>query len=135
MSKAVPVKKEQEEPKPVPKKPDLPPSEFLNKIKGAWPEVMNDLASSILLFTALENVELREENGKLALTFPDEGGRAMQDMVSEGIDQIDAAIKAHTGLDANTVTRLESDFSSFTVKKVGHDPMEDIMNLPITNID
>ncbi|MBE7034128.1 MAG: DNA polymerase III subunit gamma/tau [Ruminococcaceae bacterium] len=135
VSKAVPVKKEQEEPKPVPKKPDLPPSEFLNKIKGAWPEVMNDLASSILLFTALENVELREENGKLALTFPDEGGRAMQDMVSEGIDQIDAAIKAHTGLDANTVTRLESDFSSFTVKKVGHDPMEDIMNLPITNID
>ena len=125
--------KAQETPKSVPK-PDLPPSEFLNKIKSAWPEVMNDLAGSILLFTALENVELREENGKLALTFPDEGGRALQDMVAEGIDEINASIKAHTGLDANSVTRIESDFSSFTKKAKEHDPMEDIINLPITNL-
>ncbi len=125
--------KVQEAPKPVPK-PDLPPSEFLSKIKGAWPEVMNDLAGSILLYTALENVELREENGRLALTFPDEGGRALQDMVSEGIDEINAAIKAHTGLDANAVTRIESDFSSFAKKSNEHDPMEDIINLPITNL-
>ena len=117
--------------KPV-SKPELPPSEFLKKIKDAWPEVMNDLAGSILLFTALENVNLREENGRLALCFPDEGGRAMQDMVSEGIEEINAAIKAHTGLDANAVTRLESDFTAFVKKSVGHDPMEDILNLPIT---
>lgn len=125
--------KAQEAPRSVPK-PNLPPSEFLSKIKGAWPEVMNDLAGSILLFTALENVELREENGKLALTFPDEGGRALQDMVAEGIDEINASIKAHTGLDANSVTRIESDFSSFTKKAKEHDPMDDIINLPITNL-
>lgn len=113
----------------------LPPSEFLSKIQSAWPEIMNDLAGSILLFTALENVELREENGKLALTFPDSGGRQLQDMVSDGIGEINAAVKTHTGLDANTVTRVESDFSATAKKRVSHDPMEDIMNLPITNID
>jgi len=115
--------------------PDLPPSEFLSKIKGAWPEIMTDLSQSILLYTTLINVELREENGKLALTFPDDGGRAMQDMVAEGIDLINGAIKSHTGLDVHTVTRLQSDFSSVAAKKREHDPMEDIMNLPITNIE
>ena len=114
--------------------PDIPPSEFLSKIKGAWPEIMNDLSSSILLYTALENVELREEGGNLALVFPDEGGRAMHDMVADGIDEINVAVKTHTGLDANTLTRVQSDFSSFVAKKKEHDPMEDIINLPITNI-
>ena len=132
-TKPKPTEKKQEAPKAIPK-PDFPPSEFLNKIKGAWPEVMNDLAGSILLYTALENVKLREENGNLALTFPDEGGRALQDMVSEGIDEINAAIKAHTGLDANAVTRIESDFASFSKKGNEHDPMEDIINLPITSL-
>lgn len=123
----------EEEVKPV-TKPDIPPSEFLSKIKGAWPEVMNDLAGSILLFTALENVELLEENGRLALTFPDEGGRAMQDMVQDGIDEINAAVKAHTGLDANSITRIQSDFGATIKKAKEYDPMEDIINLPITNI-
>ena len=95
---------------------------------------MNDLAGSILLFTALENVELLEENGRLALTFPDEGGRAMQDMVQDGIDEINAAVKAHTGLDANSITRIQSDFGATIKKAKEYDPMEDIINLPITNI-
>lgn len=116
-------------------KVELPPSEFLSKIKGAWPEIINDLSGSIMLFTALGNVKLQEENGRLALTFPDEGGRAMQDMVQDGIEEVNAAVKAHTGLDANAVTRLESDFAAFSVKKKEHDPMEDIINLPITNIE
>lgn len=141
VAKASPkIKEEAKEPKEKPKeeKPPevkLPPSEFLSKIQSAWPEIMNDLSGSILLFTALENVELREENGRLALTFPDNGGRQMQDMVSEGIDEINSAVKAHTGLDANSVTRVESDFSSVRKKTMEHDPMEDIINLSITNID
>ena len=56
-------------------------------------------------------------------------------MVSDGINEINAAVKAHTGLDANAITRVESDFSGIVKKRVDHDPMEDIMNLPITNID
>lgn len=127
-------KKEETEEKVAPKKPDLPPSEFLSKIKSAWPEIMNDLSGSLLLFTALENVDLREENGRLALTFPDEGGRVMQDMVKDGIEEINAAVKAHTGLDAEAVTRVESDFGLFS-KANEHDPLEDIINLPITNIE
>lgn len=138
-AKTKPAREEKSVPKtekPAPKSiPDLPPSEFLSKIKSAWPEIMTDLAESILLYTTLINVELREENGKLALTFPDDGGRAMQDMVTEGIDLINEAIKSHTGLDVRTVTRLQSDFSAFATKKQEHDPMEDIINLPITNID
>jgi len=133
VEKTSPAEKEQAVPVKAPV-PDIPPSEFLSKIKGAWPEIMNDLSSSILLYTALENVELREEGGKLALVFPDEGGKAMQDMVADGIDEINVAVKAHTGLDANTLTRVQSDFSSFVAKKKEHDPMEDIINLPITNI-
>lgn len=114
---------------------DIPASEFLEKIKQAWPEVMNDLSGSILLFTSLENVTLFEENGRLALVFPDEGGREMQDMVKDGINLINSSVKAHTGLDANAVTRLESDFTPYGKKKFEHDPLEDIMNLPITNIE
>ncbi len=114
---------------------DIPASEFLERIKAAWPEVMNDLSGSILLFTALENVTLFEENGKLALVFPDEGGREMQDMVKDGINLINSSVKAHTGLDANTITRVESDFTPYGKKKFEHDPLEDIINLPITNIE
>ncbi len=114
---------------------DIPPTEFLAKIKSIWPEVMNDLSGSILLFTTLENVILFEEGGRLALVFPDEGGREMQDMVRGGIDQINASVKAHSGLDANTLLRLESDFDTFGKTKKGHDPIEDIINLPITNIE
>ena len=140
VSSAAPIQKSAEKPteKPQPKpapKIEIPPSEFLSKIKSTWPEIMNDLAGSVLLFTALENAQLKEENGRLALTFPDEGGRTMQDMVSGGIDEIASAIKAHTGLDAEVVTRLESDFNSLSKKEDYHDPLEDIMNLPITNID
>lgn len=129
----IPAPKKEE--KPVSKKPDLPPSEFLSKIKSSWPEVMNDLSGSIVLFTALENVTLNEENGRLALTFPDEGGRALRDMVEGGIPQINQAIKAHTGLDANALTRVESDFNTIAARHNTHDPLDDIMNLPITNID
>ena len=130
-----PKKKVEEKKEEAPKAPkkEVPPSEFLSKIKGAWPEVLNDISGSILLFTALGNVTLREENGRLALTFPDEGGRELSDMVQEGISLINEAVKAHTGLDANAVTRVESDFGS--LKKKEHDPMEEIISLPITNIE
>ncbi len=136
-----PVQKTQteEKPKEEPKAEktnlnDIPASEFLAKIKAAWPEVMNDLVSSVLLFTALENVTLCEEGGRLALVFPDEGGREMKDMVKDGIDLINTSVKAHTGLDANAVTRTESDFNPYGKKKIEHDPLDDIINLPITNL-
>lgn len=126
-----------EEEKPIPKPaPDLPPSEFLSKIKGAWPEIKNDFSSNLSIFSALENAELREEGGRLALTYPDDSGRIFQDMISEGgIEEINAAIKSHTGLDARTVTRLKSYFSPFMKQSDTHDPMEDIISLPITNTD
>lgn len=125
-----PAKKESAAPKK-----EVPPSEFLNKIKGAWPEIMNDLSSSILLFTALVNVTLAEENGRLVLLFPDSCGSELQDMVKDGIDIINSSIAAHTGLDANVITRLDGDFSSFKNNSNEHDPFEDIINLPITNIE
>ncbi len=114
---------------------DIPASEFLEKIKASWPEVMNDLSGSILLFTALENVTLCEENGRLALVFPDEGGREMQDMVKDGIGLINSSVKSHTGLDSNCVTRVESDFNPYGRKTIENDPLEEIINLPITNIE
>lgn len=114
---------------------DIPPSEFLEKIKSAWPEIMNDLSGSIMLFAALENVSLYEEDGRLALVFPDMGGAEFQDMVRDGLGDINSAVMAHTGLEANTVTRLESDFFTGAKKENVHDPLEDIINLPITNIN
>ncbi len=114
---------------------DIPASEFLSRIKSAWPEIKNDLIGSVLLYTALENITLCEENGRLALVFPDEGGREMQDMVKDGISLINSSIKAHTSLDANTVTRLESDFNPYSKKQSEHDPLDDIINLPITNLE
>ena len=65
---------------------------------------------------------------------PDDGGRALGDMVQDGIAQINEAVKARTGLDANALVRLESDFG-FSARKKEHDPLEDIINLPITNIE
>ena len=76
---------------------------------------MNDLSESLLLFTALENVLLEEDGGRLVLTFPDEGGREMQDMVKDGIDKINSSVKAHTGFDANVLTRVESDLKIFSI--------------------
>ena len=59
----------------------------------------------------------------------------MQDMVKDDLATITASVKAHTGLDVSTVTRVESDFSPYNKKKLEHDPLEDIINLPITNIE
>lgn len=140
IKKDSPEKKETQ--KRTPEKKETPPrertkapdGEFLTKIKNVWPEIMNDLSGSIMLYAALENVSLEEEDGRLALVFPDEGGLQLQDMVRDGIEEINSAIKAHTGFDANTVTRLEGDFFRSERKEKEHDPLEDIMNLPITNI-
>ena len=93
------------------------------------------LSSSIMLFAALENVMLYEEGGKLALVFPDNGGIELQDMVRDSLGDINAAVKAHTGLDANAVTRLEGDFFTNVKKEDKHDPLDDIINLPITHIE
>lgn len=109
-----------------------PQSEFVEKIKSVWPEIINDISDSIVLFTALENVSLREDRGKLALTFPDSGGREMQDMVKDGLARVKEAIAVHAGLQVDVVTRTESDFGVSGFKKE-HDPLDDIINLPIAN--
>ena len=108
-----------------------PQSEFLEKVKSVWPEVMNDLSDSLLLFTALTNASLRDENGRLALTFPDNGGREMQDMVKEGIDKIRDSVYSHTGMRIDVLTRVDSDFGVSSQFKDKHDPFDDIINLPI----
>ena len=128
------TKKELIEKKKVEK--SIPQSDFLNKIKEIWPEVRNDLSDSIMLFTALENVTLREENGRLALTFPDNGGREMRELVKDGLGRIKESVRLHSDIDTEVVTRLESDFEmSAFEKKTENDPFEDIINLPITKLD
>lgn len=124
----------QEKPKPEIKKEPIPQSELVDKIKKIWPEVMQDMAGSIVLYAALENVTLREESGKLALTFPDAGGRELKDMVKDGIDDIKKSIERHTQNEVDVVTRLESDFS-MSIQKEEHDLFDDIIKLPITNTD
>ena len=112
-----------------------PQSEFVNKVMDVWPEIMNDALESISLYTVLENAALREENGKLALTFPNEGGRQMQEIVNSGLDRVKASVRQHTGMDIDVVTRTEGDFDSYVPGVKKGDPMEDIINLPITQID
>lgn len=127
-------KSAQGKPKPEIKKEPIPQSELVDKIKQIWPEVMQDMAGSIVLYAALENVTLREESGKLALVFPDAGGRELKDMVKDGIDDIKKSIERHTQKEVDVVTRLESDFS-MSVKTEEHDLFDDIIKLPITNTD
>ena len=79
-------------------------------------------------------MELMEEGGKLCLTFPDNGGREMREMVKDGLSSIKEAVKKHSGLDVEVVTRLESDFNSDLKPIRKDDPLEDIINLPITKL-
>lgn len=134
--KKEPEKAEEKAPKKTEgvKKENVVQSEFLEKIKAIWPEVRNDLSDSIMLFATLENVTLMEEGSKLCLTFPDNGGREMRDMVKDGLGQIKESVKKHSGLDIEIVTRLESDFDSALKPIKKDDPLEDIINLPITKI-
>ena len=110
-------------------------SDFLLKVKEVWPEVMNDISDSLLLFTALENVILQEENGRLNLVFSENGGAALQDMVKDGLDKIKASVSSHTGMKIDIVTRLDSDFNFSSDFKSKHDPLDDIINLPITKTE
>ncbi len=107
-------------------------SELVDKIKAVWPEVMNEMAGSLTLYAALENASLREENGRLAITFPDLGGRAMQDLIKDSLDIIKEAVERHVQAKVDIVTRLEGDLLGVT-KKDEHDLFDDIINLPITN--
>ena len=115
------------------KRAPLPDGELVKKVKAVWPEVMADISDSIVLYSTLENVSLNEEDGKLALTFPEGGGRELQDMIKDGLARIQQSVCAHTGAQIELITRLDSDLNS--EKPSGADPLEDIIKLPITNVE
>lgn len=59
----------------------------------------------------------------------------MQEIVNSGLDRVKASVRQHTGMDIDVVTRTESDFDSYVPGVKKGDPMEDIINLPITQVD
>jgi len=56
-------------------------------------------------------------------------------MVKDGLDKIKESVSAHTGMKIDVVTRLDSDFGVSSVFGSSHDPLEDIINLPITQTE
>ncbi len=111
--------------------PKIKDSELVEKIKGVWPEVMKELSQSLMLYAALENASLREEKGKLALTFPEKGGQEMRALIMDSIGEIKEAVSRQLNASVDVVVRLESDFSE--KQEEMHDIFDDIIKLPITN--
>ena len=109
-------------------------SDVLKKVKEKWPEIMKDMSESVMLTAALENASLRDENENIAITFPKEGGVQFREMIVNDLDKIKSSIAAHTGIDVTLVVRTEDDFTEFDEAKK-NDPLEDIIKLPITQLD
>ncbi len=136
---ASPLKKptREEEPLPEPEKEIFTPQpEFVEKIKAKWPEIMEALMADtkIVLFTTLQNASVRDYRGKLAICFPDEGFREYRDMLSGETDYLKRLIKRVTGVDCSVVVKADSDFSALPTQ-APQDPMEELLNLPITEIE
>lgn len=113
-----------------------PQPEFIESIKAKWPEILEDIMAdmNIVLFTALQTCTLREYQGKLALTFADEGFGEFRDMVSPGTDYLKGVIKRRCGIDCGIVIKSDADFSRLPAQK-REDPMDALLNLPITELE
>ncbi|MGN1098271.1 MAG: DNA polymerase III subunit gamma/tau [Clostridia bacterium] len=113
-----------------------PQSEFVEKIKDKWPEITDNIAADmhIELFTALQNSSLREYQGKLAITFPDEGFGVFRDMTTSKLDYLKGLVKKHCGIDCGVTVKSDSDFGKIKLTKQA-DPLDAILGLPITEIE
>ncbi len=132
--------KKEEPPEEQPLEPEkeiyAPQSDFVEKIKDKWPEIMGDVSADfkITLFTYLENCSLREYRDKLAITFSDATFAAFRDEVKNNLDYLKRLIKKHCGLDCGLTVKADSDFGKGgqTVKS---DPIDELLKLPITEIE
>lgn len=113
-----------------------PQSEFIEKIRDKWPEIMNDVCNDfkIQLFTYLQSCSLREHRGKLAVTLSDEAFPIYRDEVKANLDYIKKLVKKHCGLDCGVTVKADSDFGKNELMRES-DPMEELIDLPITEVE
>lgn len=113
-----------------------PQPEFVEAVKAKWSEIMGNIMSdmNIMLYTALQTCTLREYKGKLAITFSNEGFSEFRDMTAPGLEYLKGLIKRHSGIDCALTIKADSEFTSPMAKKA-EDPMEALLDLPITEIE
>ena len=113
-----------------------PQSEFVEKVRDKWPEIMRNIFDDfkLQLFTYLESCSLREYRGKLAVTLSDETFPVYRDEVKGNLDYLRGLIKKFCGLDCGVTVKCDSDFSKNGPTQV-KDPLDDLINLPITEIE
>ena len=113
-----------------------PQPEFVDKVKDKWPEILESIMADVkyVLYSAIENCTLREFEGKLALTFADEGFTEFRDMVAPDMDYLKGLIKRHCGMDVGVAIKCDADFARLPQMK-RDDPMEALLGLPITEIE
>ncbi|MCH5188516.1 MAG: DNA polymerase III subunit gamma/tau [Oscillospiraceae bacterium] len=130
-----PEPEEDEEPLEPDREIYAPQPEFVDKIKAKWPEILESIMSDVkfVLYSAIENCTLREFEGKLALTFPDEGFAEFRIMVLDDIDYLKGLIKRLCGMDIGVTIKCDADFARLPQMK-RDDPMDALLGLPITEI-
>lgn len=137
-AEARPKEEEPEEELPLEPEKEIyaPQSEFIEKIRDMWPEIMNNIIgdANITLFTYLENCSLREYQGKLAVTFSDATFPTFREEVKDKLDYLKKLIKKHCGLDCGVTVKSDSDFGKMQ-PQIKNDPLEDLLKLPITEIE
>ncbi len=114
----------------------VPQSEFIEKIRDKWPEIMDDIFADlkVQLFTYLESCSLREYRGKLAVTLSDDTFPVYRDEIKANLDYLSGLIKKRCGLDCAVTVKRDSDFGGNALMQES-DPMEELLKLPITEIE
>ena len=137
-AESTPKKEEPEEELPLEPEKEIyaPQSEFIEKIRDKWPEIIDNISSdfNITLFTYLQNCSLREYQGKLAITFSDATFPTFRDEVKGKLEYLQKLIKKHCGLDCGVTVKSDSDFGKMR-PQIKNDPLEDLLKLPITEIE
>ncbi len=112
-----------------------PQPEFVDAVKAKWPEIMESILADnrVILYTALQTCALRDFDGKLALTFADDGFAEFRDMVSPDTDYLAGLIKRVCGIDCAVTLRRDADFAKKPQIKRS-DPLDALLGLPITEI-
>lgn len=132
--KSAPKKEKETAPEPE-KEIFTPQPEFIENIKAKWPEIMQNVLSDmkISLFTNLENASIRDYNCKLAICFPDQGFNSYKSMVEGDLEYFKQVIKKHTGVECAVTVKSDSDFAALP-KEISSDPLDELFDLPITEI-
>lgn len=133
-------KKARENPKEDPK-PPLAEDERESGAKAEaiidmWPEIMRELEKrgSIQAYAVLSNSSVRQDGGKVAITFPDNGGRELKAMLGPSMDLVTSVIREKTNSNTEVVLRLESDFDA-SPQAEAVDPLARIAGLPYVDIE